>query len=285
MDCNKSIGTTASTVSIIKKNDFRFKKKFGQNFLIDNNILDKIVEKSEISSDDLVIEIGPGIGALSEKLAEKCKNLILIEIDDTLIPILKDSVGKRENVEIIHNDVLKVDINEIVKGYEFKNVRVVANLPYYITTPILMKLLESQYDIDTITVMVQKEVADRLTAKEGEKDYGAITLAVRYHTDAKVVINVSPNCFMPKPKVHSAVVHMKVLKKESDILFERKLFAIIRATFNQRRKTMINAIGNAGLDFINKEKLRQIFSQLDIDDNIRGEKLSLEDFIQIVKRT
>lgn len=285
MDCNKSIGTTASTVSIIKKNDFRFKKKFGQNFLIDNNILDKIVEKSEISSDDLVIEIGPGIGALSEKLAEKCKNLILIEIDDTLIPILKDSVGKRENVEIIHNDVLKVDINEIVKRYEFKNVRVVANLPYYITTPILMKLLESQYDIDTITVMVQKEVADRLTAKEGEKDYGAITLAVRYHTDAKVVINVSPNCFMPKPKVHSAVVHMKVLKKESDILFERKLFAIIRATFNQRRKTMINAIGNAGLDFINKEKLRQIFSQLDIDDNIRGEKLSLEDFIQIVKRT
>ena len=283
MDCN-NIGTTSSTISIIKDNDFRFKKKFGQNFLIDNNILEKIVEKSETTKEDLVIEIGPGIGALSEKLAKSCKNLVLIEIDDTLIPILNESIGKFDNVEIIHADVLKVNIDDVISKYNAEKVRVVANLPYYITTPILMKLLESHYEIDTITVMVQKEVAERLTANEGDKEYGAITLAIKYYTDAEIVINVSPNCFMPKPKVHSSVVHMKVKKTKFDCKFEKRLFSLIRATFNQRRKTMINAVGNAGLGFINKDKLKEILSELSIGENIRGEKLSLSDFVDIIKR-
>lgn len=284
MKLNHDIGKLNETVSIIKENSFHFKKKFGQNFLVDCNILNKIVEESGVVNKDLVIEIGPGIGALSEKIADKCKDLILIEIDDTLIPILENGVGKRNNVEIIHNDVLKVDFFELIKSKVFDKVRVIANLPYYITTPIIMKLLENHYPIDSITVMVQKEVADRLVAKVGNKDYGAITLAVEYFTNARKAIQVSPNSFIPKPKVYSTVVDMKLKPNHECESFEKMLFSFIRAAFNQRRKTLVNAIGNANLDFINKQKLTEILGELGIDENIRGEKLTLQEYKDIINR-
>ena len=271
-----------STMSIIKENEFRLKKKFGQNFLIDSNILDKIVDASNVCEKDLVIEIGPGIGALSERLVKRCDHLILIEIDDTLIPILEENFSEFDNVTIIHKDVLKVDIDKLISNYEYDKVRVVANLPYYITTPIVMKLLEECKKIDSITIMVQKEVAQRFIAKAGSKEYGAISLAVDYYTESKIALNVSPNCFIPKPKVDSSVLHMNVKKNIDESIDKNLLFRIIRLAFNQRRKTLINSLvsGNSHID---KAKLKSILSKLGFDENIRGEKLSLNNYIDIVK--
>ena len=256
-----------------------FKKKFGQNFLIDSNILESIVSAADITKDDFVLEIGPGIGTMTQYLCEAARQVVAVEIDKMLIPILKDTLSEYDNVEVINQDVLKLDIKALAQEKNNgKPIKVVANLPYYITTPIIMGLFESKVPIESITIMVQKEVADRMQTGPGSKDYGALSLAVQYYADAKVQLNVSASCFMPRPNVDSAVIKLTAHEKPVVDVDETLMFKVIRASFNQRRKTLVNGLKNSSeLDYT-KEEIVQAIKAIGKEENIRGEKLTLEEF-------
>ena len=269
------------TIAVLQRTNFQFKKQFGQNFLIDSSVLDHIISHAKIQKEDLVIEIGPGIGTLTEALCEHAGQVIAIEIDDKLIPILEENLAGKENFRLLHQDVLKVDFTELLKEYpDFYSVKVVANLPYYITTPILLSLLEKKLPLSSITVMVQKEVAERMQAGPGSKDYGALSLAVQYYSKPEIVQEVPPHCFIPRPKVSSMVIHLSVYKK-SPVECENPeyLFKTIKASFMQRRKTLVNAL-SAGLG-IDKEVIKSVLSALSYPENVRGETLSLDEFAEI----
>lgn len=272
-----------NTQEIIKKHNFSIQKKYGQNFLIDEHVLNKIIAAAELSKDDYVIEIGPGIGTMTERMAPECKHVTAIEIDKELIPILSETLSGFDNVDIINEDVLKVDLNKLIaERNDNKPVKVVANLPYYITTPIIMSLLENKIPIDTITVMVQKEVADRMMVGPGTKDYGALSLAVQYYAKPYIVANVPMNCFIPRPNVASAVIRLTCHKEPPVTVKDEKLmFNLIRASFNQRRKTLINGISNfSGLSFT-KEQVAMALNSIGLNENIRGEALDLEKFAKL----
>ncbi|WP_370846594.1 16S rRNA (adenine(1518)-N(6)/adenine(1519)-N(6))-dimethyltransferase RsmA [Eubacterium sp.] len=273
------LGSPSATKEIINKYSFAFQKKFGQNFLIDSNILESIVSAADITKDDFVLEIGPGIGTMTQYLCEAARQVVAVEIDKMLIPILKDTLSEYDNVEVINQDVLKLDIKALAqeKNNE-KPIKVVANLPYYITTPIIMGLFESKVPIESITIMVQKEVADRMQTGPGSKDYGALSLAVQYYADAKVQLNVSASCFMPRPNVDSAVIKLTAHEKPVVDVDETLMFKVIRASFNQRRKTLVNGLKNSSeLDYT-KEEIVQAIKAIGKEENIRGEKLTLEEF-------
>lgn len=272
-----------STIAILKKYDFSFQKKYGQNFLIDTHVLDKIIRAAKIGADDFVLEIGPGIGTMTQYLAEAAREVAVVEIDDKLIPILKETLKDYGNVTIIHGDILKVDIEGLVREKnQGRPVKVVANLPYYITTPIIMGLLEGGVPVDSITVMVQKEVADRMKVGPGTKDYGALSLAVQYYAQPEVVANVPPNCFIPRPKVGSAVIrltrHQTPLVQVQD---EGFLFRIIRASFNQRRKTLVNSLSNSSDLHLTKEQVMKALEQMELPVSVRGETLTLKQFAEL----
>lgn len=272
-----------NTQEIIKKHNFSIQKKYGQNFLIDEHVLNKIIAAAELSKDEYVIEIGPGIGTMTERMAPECRHVTAIEIDKELIPILSETLSGFDNVDIINEDVLKVDLNKLIaERNDNKPVKVVANLPYYITTPIIMSLLENKIPIDTITVMVQKEVADRMMVGPGTKDYGALSLAVQYYAKPYIVANVPMNCFIPRPNVASAVIRLTCHKEPPVTVKDEKLmFNLIRASFNQRRKTLINGISNfSGLSFT-KEQVAMALNSIGLSENIRGEALDLEKFAKL----
>lgn len=277
------LGTPGATKEVINKYSFAFQKKFGQNFLIDSNVLENIVEAAGITKDDFVLEIGPGIGTMTQYLCESARQVLAVEIDKMLIPILEDTLSEYDNVEVINQDVLKVDIKSLV---EEKNngrpIKVVANLPYYITTPIIMGLFESKVPIESITIMVQNEVADRMQTGPGSKDYGALSLAVQYYAEAKVMLNVSATCFMPRPNVDSAVIKLtRHQESPVEVKDESLMFRIIRASFNQRRKTLVNGLKNSSeLDF-SKEEITEAIKSIGKEENIRGEKLTLEEFAKL----
>lgn len=278
-----TLGNVQNTLAVLQKYNFNFQKKYGQNFLIDTNILDKIIAAAEITKEDCVIEIGPGIGTMTQYLAESAKEVAAVEIDKNLIPILEDTLSAYDNVTIINEDILKVDINRIVQEKNAgRPVKVVANLPYYITTPIIMGLFESHVPLKSITVMVQKEVADRMQVGPGTKDYGALSLAVQYYAKPQVVANVSPNCFIPKPGVGSAVIRLTRYKeppvKAAD---ERYMFRVIRAAFNQRRKTLVNSLMNAGSLGVSRERILEALEELELGASVRGEALTLEQFAKL----
>ena len=264
------------TIRVIKENNFTFRKNYGQNFLIDSHVIDKIIAAAEIDKSTKVLEIGPGIGTLTQYLAEAAESVTAVEIDDKLIPILEKTLADYDNVNVIHGDILKQDIGAIFGGEPFK---IVANLPYYITTPIIMNLLESRVPADSITVMIQKEVADRMKAEPGSKDYGALSLAVQYYADPYLAANVPPNCFMPRPNVGSAVIRLKRLEEPSvKVKDERHMFKLIRAAFNQRRKTLANAVKNfEGLSY-SREEVENALTSLGLDTRVRGEALGLQEF-------
>lgn len=271
------------TKFIMNKYNITANKNYGQNFLIDENTVQTIVEKAQISKNDLVIEIGPGLGNLTKYLLESAGKVICIELDNNVIKILNDRFSLFDNFELINNDVLKVDLNKLIKdNSQFSSVKVVANLPYYITTPIIMKLLEEHLDLTSITVMVQKEVALRLTEKPGGKETGAITYSINYYTNPSIVLNVSKECFIPSPKVDSAVIKLELLKNPKvEVENEELFFKIIKTAFLQKRKTLINSLSNNGIS--NKEFLEKMLNDLNIDLKIRAEKLTLEDFAKITK--
>lgn len=273
------LGSPSATKEIINKYSFAFQKKFGQNFLIDSNILESIVSAAHITKDDFVLEIGPGIGTMTQYLCEAARQVVAVEIDKMLIPILKDTLSEYDNVEVINQDVLKLDIKALAQEKNNgKPIKVVANLPYYITTPIIMGLFESKVPIESITIMVQKEVADRMQIGPGSKDYGALSLAVQYYADAKVQLNVSASCFMPRPNVDSAVIKLTAHEKPVVDVDETLMFKVIRASFNQRRKTLVNGLKNSSeLDYT-KEEIVQAIKAIGKEENIRGEKLTLEEF-------
>ena len=281
------IANPANTIDIIKKYDFNFQKKFGQNFLIDTHVLDKICAESGLKENDLAIEIGPGIGALTQYLANAAKAVVAIEIDKSLLPILDETLADYKNT--INADFLKIDLENLIdecrqKYGEFENIRIVANLPYYITTPIIMNVLESHTHIDSITVMIQKEVADRMQASPGTKDYGALSLAVQYYSNPYVVAFVPPNCFIPRPKVGSSVIRLDIYKdKPIKTVDEKLMFQIIRAGFNQRRKTLVNSLANFEGLKLSKERIIHALSLLGKSEKIRGEALSLEEFAQLAE--
>ena len=272
-----------NTQEIIRKHNFSIQKKYGQNFLIDEHVLNKIIAAAELNEDDYVIEIGPGIGTMTERMAPECRHVTAIEIDKELIPILSETLSGFDNVDIINEDVLKVDLNKLIaERNDNKPVKVVANLPYYITTPIIMSLLENKIPIDTITVMVQKEVADRMMVGPGTKDYGALSLAVQYYAKPYIVANVPMNCFIPRPNVASAVIRLTCHKEPPVTVKDEKLmFNLIRASFNQRRKTLINGISNfSGLSYT-KEQVAMALNSIGLSENIRGEALDLEKFAKL----
>lgn len=275
-----TLGIPKNTIEILQKYNFSFQKKFGQNFLIDTHVLERIIKEAEITKDDMVLEIGPGIGTMTQYLCENARKVVAVEIDNNLIPILKETLGSYDNVCVINEDILKVDINKLVlEENEGKPIKVVANLPYYITTPIIMGLFEKKVNVDSITVMVQKEVALRMQAGPGTKDYGALSLAVQYYSEPDIVANVPPNCFMPRPNVSSAVIRMK-LHKQPKVIIENEslLFKIIRASFSQRRKTLVNSINNSSELSISKEHVAAALNEMGLSENIRGEALTLEQF-------
>lgn len=278
-----TLGNPKNTIEVLQKYQFNFQKKFGQNFLIDTHVLDKIIREAGITGEDLVLEIGPGIGTMTQYLAEAAKEVIAIEIDKNLIPILEDTLSEYKNVSIINEDVLKVNISQLVEEKNHgKPIKVVANLPYYITTPIIMGLLESKIPVESITIMVQKEVAERMQEKPGSKEYGALSLAVQYYAKPEIVANVPPNCFMPRPKVGSAVIRLTLHEKPPvEVRDEKFMFQLIRASFNQRRKTLINGIGNASNLNIPKEDVAKALEKMGVSVDIRGEKLSLEEFAML----
>ena len=275
------LGTPAATKEIINKYGFAFQKKFGQNFLIDSNILENIVSAAGITKDDFVLEIGPGIGTMTQYLCEAAKQVVAVEIDKMLIPILKDTLSEYDNVEVINEDVLKVDLKEVIEKNGFKTAKIVANLPYYITTPIIMQLLEKKLPIETITVMIQKEVAERLTAIPGDKNSGAITYSVYYYSNPKVILNVENYKFIPAPEVDSQVIKL-VLRDEPVVkpINEELFFRLIKISFMQRRKTLINSLLNGGI-IKSKQQAIDIFNELEIELNTRGEKLTIEQFCEI----
>lgn len=278
-----TLGNASNTASIIQKYNFTFQKRYGQNFLIDEHVLDKIISAADVSKQDCVIEIGPGIGTMTQYLCENAGKVIAIEIDKELIPILKDTLSQYDNVTVIHGDVMKIDLQELIekecKGYD---VKFVANLPYYITTPIIMGLLEKRLNIKSITVMVQKEVAERMQCGPGTKDYGALSLAVQYYADAYIAANVPPNCFMPRPKVGSAVIRLSVhTQSPVEVIDDAQMFKLVRGAFNQRRKTLVNAVANFdGLDF-SKEEIADALKLAGMSETVRGEALSLNDFAKL----
>ncbi|MDD3368604.1 MAG: 16S rRNA (adenine(1518)-N(6)/adenine(1519)-N(6))-dimethyltransferase RsmA [Lachnospiraceae bacterium] len=275
-----TLGNPNNTVEILQKYHFNFQKKYGQNFLIDTHVLDRIIESADITKDDCVLEIGPGIGTMTQYLAENAREVVAVEIDKALIPILEDTLADYDNVTIINQDILKVDIMQIAQEKNGGNpIKVVANLPYYITTPIIMGLFESHVPLQSITVMVQKEVADRMQVGPGTKDYGALSLAVQYYAKPEIVANVPANCFMPRPNVDSAVIRLNRYEVPPvTVKNEQLMFALIRASFNQRRKTLVNGLNNAaGLPY-GKETVIKALQALDINPQIRGEALTLEQF-------
>lgn len=271
------------TIEIIKKHGFDFQKKFGQNFLIDGRVLDKIMDAAEISKEDCVLEIGPGIGTMTQYLAERAGRVIAVEIDSNLIPILNETLCEYENVTILNEDILKLDIEALVEEQnQGRPIKVVANLPYYITTPIIMGLFERHVPLDNITVMVQKEVADRMQVGPGTKDYGALSLAVQYYAKPYIVANVPPNCFIPRPNVASAVIRLtRYPEPPVKVGNEKLMFQLIRASFNQRRKTLVNGIGNAPEVDFTKEETAQALEALGFSATIRGEALTLEEFAKL----
>ena len=274
------LGNPKYTIEVLQKYGFVFQKRFGQNFLIDTRVLDRIIEASEITKDDFVLEIGPGIGTMTQYLADAAREVTAVEIDDALIPILQDTLKEWDNVSVIHGDILKTDIRKIAdEKNQGRPIKVVANLPYYITTPIIMGLFESHVPVDSITVMVQKEVADRMQTGPGSKDYGALSLAVQYYAKPEIVANVPPNCFMPRPKVGSAVIrltrHQNPPVQAKD---EKLMFRIIRASFNQRRKTLLNGLNNSPEIAATKEQIQTAFEKLGFPANVRGETLTLKEF-------
>lgn len=274
------LGIPQNTIAVLQKYNFNFQKKFGQNFLIDPTVVERILASAEITKEDCVLEIGPGIGTMTQYLAESAREVVAVEIDKALIPILNDTLSAYDNVTIINNDILKVDIAGIVEERNAgKPVKVVANLPYYITTPIIMGLLESHVPLKSITIMVQKEVAERMQVGPGTKDYGALSLAVQYYAKPEIMANVPPNCFIPRPNVGSAVIRLTLYEEPPvKVDDEQKMFALIRASFNQRRKTLVNGIGNAvGLN-ISKERVAQVLEQMGLPAAVRGETFTLEQF-------
>ena len=278
-----NLGNPKNTIEIIQKYEFMFQKKFGQNFLIDTHVLEKIISAAGITKNDCVLEIGPGIGTMTQYLAENAGHVVAVEIDRNLIPILKVTLADYDNVTVINEDILRVDIKALAEEYNGgKPIKVVANLPYYITTPIIMGLFESGVPIDNITVMVQKEVADRMKEGPGSKDYGALSLAVQYYAEPEIVANVPPNCFIPRPNVGSAVIR---LTRHKEMPVEVKdpalMFKIIRASFNQRRKTLQNGLGNAPELPYTKEQIAAAIAEMGLTPTIRGEALSLAQFAQL----
>ena len=278
-----NLGNPKNTIEIIQKYEFMFQKKFGQNFLIDTHVLEKIISAAGITKNDCVLEIGPGIGTMTQYLAENAGHVVAVEIDRNLIPILKETLADYNNVTVINEDILRVDIKALAEEYNGgKPIKVVANLPYYITTPIIMGLFESGVPIDNITVMVQKEVADRRKEGPGSKDYGALSLAVQYYAEPEIVANVPPNCFIPRPNVGSAVIR---LTRHKEMPVEVKdpalMFKIIRASFNQRRKTLQNGLGNAPELPYTKEQIAAAIAEMGLTPTIRGEALSLAQFAQL----
>lgn len=278
-----TLGNPQNTIAVLQKYGFNFQKKFGQNFLIDTHVLDKIIAAAEITRDDYVLEIGPGIGTMTQYLCENAREVTAVEIDKNLIPILQDTLGEYDNVEVINEDILKVDINALAQQKNGgKPIKVVANLPYYITTPIIMGLFESHVPIASITVMVQKEVADRMQVGPGTKDYGALSLAVQYYAKPEIVANVPPNCFMPRPNVGSAVIRLTCHDKPPvQVEDEKLMFDLIRASFNQRRKTLANGLNNAPQIALSKEQIAEAIQELGVSASIRGEALTLEQFAQL----
>lgn len=280
---NQKLSDPKKTIEVIQKYQFAFQKRFGQNFLIDAHVLEKIVSAAGITKDDCVLEIGPGIGTMTQYLAESAGQVIAVEIDTNLLPILTDTLKEYSNVKVINQDILKVDINELVKEYNNgRPIKVVANLPYYITTPIIMGLFESNVPIDNITVMVQKEVADRMQVGPGSKDYGALSLAVQYYASPYIVANVPPNCFIPRPNVGSAVIRLTRYQEPPVQVKDPKLmFKLIRASFNQRRKTLQNGLNNSAEISFSKEEITKAIESLGVSPSVRGEALSLEQFAQL----
>ena len=277
------LGNPQNTIQLIKKYGFIFQKKYGQNFLIDTRVLDKIIAAAEITKDDMVLEIGPGIGTMTQYLAEAARQVIAVEIDANLIPILKETLQDYSNVVLLHNDILKVDITELARQYnQGRPIKVVANLPYYITTPIIMGLFEKEVPVDNITVMVQKEVADRMQTGPGSKDYGALSLAVQYYAKPYLVANVPQNCFLPRPSVGSAVIRLtRYAAPPVQVKDTALMFRIIRASFNQRRKTLLNGLSNSPeLDF-SKEQIAAAIEALKLPAAVRGETLTLNQFAQL----
>ena len=277
------LGNPKNTIEVIQKYDFDFQKKFGQNFLIDERVLEKIISAAEVNKDDFVLEIGPGIGTMTQYLAENAREVMAVEIDKNLIPILQETLKEYENITVINDDILKVDINKLTEEYNGgRAIKVVANLPYYITTPIIMGLFEGGVPIDNITVMVQKEVAERMQVGPGSKDYGALSLAVQYYADAYIVANVPPNCFIPRPGVGSAVIRLTRHKEPPVEVDDPKLmFKLIRASFNQRRKTLQNGLNNSPELPFAKDEIADAIESLGVTPQIRGEALTLKQFADL----
>lgn len=285
-----NLGTPTATAAVLNKYDFVFRKKYGQNFLVDMHMLEKIVDCAELTKEDCVLEIGPGIGTMTQYLAERAGKVIVVEIDGDLIPILKDTLGTYDNVTIIHQDILKVDLHQLVEEHladrqKYKSFKVVANLPYYITTPIIMNLLEKKIPLDNITIMVQKEVAERMQVGPGTKDYGALSLAVQYYAKPEVMVSVPPECFMPRPKVASAVIRLTLYTEPPIRVSDPEyMFRLIRASFNQRRKTLANGLSNDSGLHLTREAVIGVLRQMDLSETIRGEVLTLEQFGELADR-
>ena len=278
-----NLGIPRNTIEILQKYQFNFQKRYGQHFLIDTGVLDRIISAAQITLDDCVLEIGPGIGTMTQCLAEHARQVAAVEIDKNLIPILEDTLSAYDNVTIINEDILKVDIKKIVEERNSgRPIKVVANLPYYITTPIIMGLFENRVPLESITVMVQKEVAERMQVGPGTKDYGALSLAVQYYAKPEIVANVPPNCFIPRPNVGSAVIRLTCYKEPPvQVADEKKMFALIRASFNQRRKTLVNSVGNARELGISKERAAAALEKMQLPATVRGEALTLEQFAEL----
>ena len=275
-----NLGIAKNTIDIIQKYDFVFQKRFGQNFLVDTHVLDKIIQAAGLTKEDMVLEIGPGIGTMTQYLAENAGRVMAVEIDSNLIPILEETLKDYDNVTVINEDILKVDVKALAEEYNGgRPIKVVANLPYYITTPIIMGLFESCVPIENITVMVQKEVAERMQAGPGTKNYGALSLAVQYYAEPYIVANVPPNCFIPRPSVGSAVIRLtRHEKMPVEVKDEKLMFALIRASFNQRRKTLQNSLSNSGELSFSKEEIGRAIEKMGLSSSVRGEALTLEQF-------
>ena len=278
-----NLGIPQNTIEVLKKHHFSIQKKYGQNFLVDTNVLERIMDAAEITEDDCVLEIGPGIGTMTQYLAERAGEVVTVEIDKKLIPILEETLCAYDNVVLVNDDILKVDIRKIVDERSGERpLKVVANLPYYITTPIIMGLFESHVPLKSIVVMVQKEVAERMHAGPGTRDYGALSLAVQYYAKSEIVANVPPNCFIPRPNVGSAVVRLtRYTAPPVQVGDEGRMFALIRAAFNQRRKTLVNALSNAPALGLTKEYVTEALAKMQLPLTIRGEALTLEQFAEL----
>ncbi len=275
-----TLGIPQNTIAVLQKYNFNFQKKYGQNFLVDTHVLEKIMDAAQITADDCVVEIGPGIGTMTQYLAERAGSVVAVEIDKNLIPILQETLSEYDNVTIINEDILKVDLNRIVEEKnEGRPVKVVANLPYYITTPIIMGLFENHVPLQSITIMVQKEVADRMQVGPGTKDYGALSLAVQYYARPEIVAIVPPNCFIPRPGVASAVIRLTRYEEPPvQVTDEAFLFALIRASFNQRRKTLANGLSNAQNLSLTREQVTEALESMGLSPTVRGEALTLSQF-------